>query len=219
MERVLAERAGRAQGVVTRRELCGEGAVLFGRAAGHLLALLRGEAPPPEVITRTERRIEGIRTRRSRNLEAADVMVFRGIPVTTVPRTLVDLASVLRLHPLARACHEAGVHYRTTPRQVEPVLRRRPNSPGAGQLHEVMGGKVRVTLSKLESTFLALLRAAGLPLPLTNVVAGGRRVDCRWAEHRLTVELDSFRFHNSRYSWEQDRKREREARLLLGCPA
>jgi hypothetical protein len=37
-------------------------------------------------------------------------------------------------------------------------------------------------------------------------------VDCRWPEHRLTVELDSYQFHNSRYSWEQDRRREREAR-------
>jgi hypothetical protein len=37
-------------------------------------------------------------------------------------------------------------------------------------------------------------------------------VDCRWPEHKLTVELDSYGFHNSRYSWEQDRRREREAR-------
>jgi hypothetical protein len=36
-------------------------------------------------------------------------------------------------------------------------------------------------------------------------------VDCRWPEHRLTVELDSYRFHNSRHAWEQDRRREREA--------
>jgi hypothetical protein len=56
------------------------------------------------------------------------------------------------------------------------------------------------------------LRNAGLPLPRTNKLAGGRRVDCRWPEQRLTVELDSYRFHNSRYSWEQDRRREREAR-------
>jgi hypothetical protein len=51
-----------------------------------------------------------------------------------------------------------------------------------------------------------------LPLPLTNRPAGGRRVDCRWPEHQLTVELDGYRFHNSRHSWEQDRRREREAR-------
>ncbi len=54
---------------------------------------------------------------------------------------------------------------------------------------------------------------AGLPLPITNRVASACRVDCRWPEHRLTVELDSYRFHNSRYSWEQDRRREREARM------
>ena len=47
---------------------------------------------------------------------------------------------------------------------------------------------------------------------MTNRPAGGRRVDCRWPEQRLTVELDGYRFHNSRHSWEQDRRREREAR-------
>jgi hypothetical protein len=67
-------------------------------------------------------------------------------------------------------------------------------------------------LSKLEARFVKLLRANGLPLPLTNRPAGGRRVDCRWPDHRLTVELDSYTFHNSRHSWEQDRRREREAR-------
>ncbi len=36
-------------------------------------------------------------------------------------------------------------------------------------------------------------------------------MDCRWPEHRLTVELDSYRYHRSRHAWEQDRRREREA--------
>lgn len=75
-----------------------------------------------------------------------------------------------------------------------------------------MGGDVHVTLSYLERAFLKLLRAAPLPLPVTNRVASGRRVDCRWPEQRLTVELNSYRFHNSRYAWEQDYRREREAR-------
>lgn len=73
-------------------------------------------------------------------------------------------------------------------------------------------GDVHVTLSKLEARFLELLRAEGRALPITNKPAGGRRVDCRWPEHRLTVELDGYQFHNSRHSWEQDRRREREAR-------
>ena len=41
---------------------------------------------------------------------------------------------------------------------------------------------------------------------------GSYRVDCRWPEHALTVELDGYRYHHSRHAWEQDRRREREAR-------
>jgi very-short-patch-repair endonuclease len=129
-----------------------------------------------------------------------------------VPRTLVDIAAALSPEALARACHEAGVRYRTTPVQVEAVLDERPNVKGARKLRRVIHGDVHVTLSRIEARALGLLRDEGLPLPLTNRPAGGRRVDCRWPEHRLTVELDGYRFHNSRYSWEQDRRREREAR-------
>ncbi len=132
--------------------------------------------------------------------------------MTTVPRTLVDISSVLSFNALARACHEAGVRYGTTPNMVEAVLARRPNAPGTRKLRRVIHGDVHVTLSKLEARFLELLRTEGLPLPVTNRPAGGRRVDCRWPEHRLTVELDGYQFHNSRHSWEQDRQREREAR-------
>jgi very-short-patch-repair endonuclease len=189
---------------------CGEGAVLRGRAAGFLLSLIKGHPPAPEEITRTERRVNGITTHRCRRLHPRDVITFRCIPVTSVPRTLVDLAAVLTLDALARACHEAGVRYRTTPRHVEAVLWR--TAPGASNLRTVMNGDAHVTLSQLERAFLKLLRDADLPLPVTNRVAGGKRVDCRWPELKLTVELDSYRFHNSRYAWEQDRERERQAR-------
>jgi hypothetical protein len=192
---------------------CGEGALLSGRAAGHLLGLLKGPAPGPEVTTPTERRIEDIRTRRSGNIDRRDATAFRGIPVTTVSRTVVDLAAVLAPDELARACHEAGVLHGTRPTEVEAVLARRPNSPGAAALRRVLRGEVHVTLSKLERRFLELLRAAGFVLPETNRPAGGRRVDCRWPEQRLTVELDSYRYHQSRHAWEQDRRREREARV------
>jgi very-short-patch-repair endonuclease len=190
----------------------GEGALLSGRAAGHLLGLLKGKAPPPEVTASTERRIKGVKTRRRRRGEPPDATTWRGIPTTTVPRTLVDLASLLPLNALARACHEAGVIHDTTPRQVDRVLAQRPNAHGAGNLRKILHGDVHVTLSKLERRFLDRLREAGLPLPTTNRPAGGRRVDCRWPELRLTVELDGYRYHRSRYAWELDRRREREAR-------
>jgi very-short-patch-repair endonuclease len=191
---------------------CGDDAFLRGRAAAYLLALLKSQPPPPEVMAPTKRSIEGIVTSRYRSLHRDEVMRWRGIPVTSVARTLVDLAPVLPLDELARACHEAGVRLRTTPRHVEAVLRRRPTAPGAAKLRAVMNGDARVLLSKLESGFIALLREDDLPLPETNRPAGSHYVDCRWPDHRLTVELDSFRYHNSRQSWERDRHREREAR-------
>ena len=191
---------------------CGEGALLCGPAAGHLWGILKGAASPPEVTAPTQRRVKGVKTRRARREGTRDATKCRGIPVTTVPRTLVDLASLLSLDALARACHEAGVKYRTTPRQVDAVLARRKNIPGAAKLRSVLHGDVHVTLSALERRFLKLLKEANLPLPETNRPAGGRRVDCRWPDHRLTVELDSYRYHNSRHAWELDRRREREAR-------
>jgi very-short-patch-repair endonuclease len=190
---------------------CGEGALLSGRAAAHLFGLLKGPAPPPEVSAPRQRRVEGIRTRRCRRPDPRDATSWRGIPTTTVPRILVDLAAVLAEDDLARACHEAGVRYRTTPREVDAVLARRPGSRGAGKLRRVLRGDVRVTLSALERRFLQHLREAALPLPRTNRPAGGRRVDCRWPEERLTVEVDSYRYHSSRHAWELDRRREREA--------
>ena len=103
------------------------------------------------------------------------------------------------------------MRHRTTPAMVEAVLARRPNTRGAAKLRRVLHGDVHVTLSKLERRFLDLLTEDGLVLPQTNRPAGGRRVDCRWPEQRLTVELDSYRYHHSRHAWEQDRRREREA--------
>jgi len=184
---------------------CGEGALLSGKAAGYLYGLLKGSPPPPEVTTPTERNVKGIKTRRSKTAQGT---TYRGIPITTVAQTLIDLAAELNLDDLARACHEAGVRHGTTPRQVERLL---TTQPGAGKLRTIMRGDTHVTLSKLERRFLELLKAHGLPLPITNKVASGRRVDCHWPG-KLTIEIDSYTFHNSRHSWEHDRKREREAR-------
>jgi very-short-patch-repair endonuclease len=189
---------------------CGKNAVLSGEAAGYLWGLIKGTAPPPEVTAPTNRKIKGVHTRRARRAET-EATTRHGIPITTVPRTLVDLASMLSSADLARACHEAGVLHGTTPRRVEAVLEHRPNTPGAKQLRKVMHGEVHVTLSRLERRFLKRLDEAGLPRPVTNKPAGGRRVDCRWPDHRLTVELDSYRYHRSRHAWERDRRREREA--------
>jgi len=190
---------------------CGDGALLCGRAAAYLLGLVAGAVVPrAEVVVRGQRRVAGVRVRRSR--ASGDAFTWRGVPVTSPARTMVDLASVLSLGALARAFHEAGIRHGTTPDHVEEVLARRANSPGARNVRAVIHGDEPVTLSVLERRFLRLLRHNGLPLPETNRRVGGRLIDCRWPEHRLTVELDGYRYHRSRHAWEQDRRREREAR-------
>jgi hypothetical protein len=87
---------------------CGPDAALSGRAAAHLLRLLTQAPSEPEITAPTERRHPGLRCRRVRGLDPRDVTRVRGIPVTTVPRTLVDIAADLGEDGLARACHEAA---------------------------------------------------------------------------------------------------------------
>jgi hypothetical protein len=191
---------------------CGEGSLLAGRAAAHLFGLLKQPPPMPEVHCPRDRRISGVITHRMRRTDLVDATGWRRIPVTTVQRTIVDLAAVLEEDELARAVHEADVRHRTTPNQVERVLGRRHNWPGARKLRRVIWGEVPVTLSRLESRFLQRLRAASLPQPEVNRRVDGRYVDCRWVVNHLTVELDGYRYHRSRHAWEQDRDRERDAR-------
>jgi hypothetical protein len=191
---------------------CGEGAVLGGRAAGYLWGIVKGRPPKPVVLTRTERRIPHLLTRRCKRLDRRDVTEHKGIPVTTVPRTIVDLAGELHIDDLARVCHEAGVKYRTTPRQVGQALQRKPNAPGAAKLHAILGGKTPITLSIVEKRLFDGLKAAGLPLPEVNKRTDGRCLDLRWPKERLTVEVLSYRYHHSTHAWENDHRGQRLAR-------
>ena len=193
---------------------CGSDAYLLGRAAAYHQALtpLARTPPPPEVMCGTERRVQGVRTRHVRDIHPLEVAEYRGIPITTVPRTLLDFAATAPEEEVARAVHEAQVKHRTKPSYVLAVLDRHPRMKGTGKLRRALSGETPVTLSRLETRFLELLRAAAItPPPEVNRRAGSKRVDFRWPGV-LTVELDSFTFHNSLYSWEQDRIREREAR-------
>jgi hypothetical protein len=180
---------------------CGDEALLSGLAAAWLWGLVKGLAPPPEVSAPKERRIKGVRVRRVRQLGKGDGTICRRIPVTTVPDTLVRVSSLLSFDELARAAHEATVRYRITRVQGAPQ-----------RLKAILEGDAPILLSQLERGFRAVLRKDGLDLPITNRRAGAHYVDCRWRDHKLTVELDSYRFHRTRLAWEQDRRRDREAR-------
>jgi hypothetical protein len=189
---------------------CGDGAALCGLAAAHLLGIVRKKAPA-QVIAPRERKVQGLRTRRCRDLPRREVTRWRGIPVTTPERTLVDLAAVLSLEDLALACHNAGVRHHTTPRRVKAVLERRPNAEGAAKFVPIFTGDAPAILSWMEGRALELLAQAGLPRPEVNRKRGAHYVDLRWPSERLTVELVSYRFHNSRHAWEDDHRRRRAA--------
>ncbi len=189
----------------------GAGAVLSHRAGAHLLRLLPGAPSTPEITVPTlaHRRRPGIVIHRVRALHELDCSRLDGIPITTVPRVLLDLAPSRPAAELTRACHEAWVKHGTGPRQIEPSIARNPTKQGARRLRRALASDA--TLSTLEDRFLKLLRGHGLPLPRTNVDCGGDKVDCHWPEHDLTVELLSYRFHASRRAFEQDVARRRRS--------
>jgi very-short-patch-repair endonuclease len=189
----------------------GEGALLCGLAAAYIWGLLGRSQPFPEVLSLRNRAIRGVITHRARHIDPADRKHHRGIPVTSVERTLVDLAAVLCLDALARASHEAEARHGTSARDVAAVLARRPRAPGTPKLRSIYVGDAHVILSRLERDFLDVLLEERLPLPVTNRRKGSYYVDCRWEQYRLTVELDGFQFHHSRHAWERDRDRERQA--------
>ena len=191
----------------------GNGAFLSHEPAAYLLRIVRRPPPAPEVTIASGhgRRRPGIRIHRS-SLPALDVAQLECIPITIAPRVLLDLAPRLPAEELARACHEAWVHHRVTPRQVEACIARNPHKPAIAHLRLALGSDV--TLSALESGFLALLDGQGLPRPRTNVDRRGDKVDCHWPALDLTVELMSYRHHATRHAFETDLARRRRSSHL-----
>lgn len=190
---------------------CGAGAYLFGAPAGYAQRLVRMRPIRPAVRTLTERRIEGIDTRRTRGADRRDVCRHLRIPMTTVPATLVDLAEVLDEDGLTWACHQADVLHGVTAPSILAALSRRHRPMGADRLRRAVGEDAVLRLSELERRFHTLLAQQDLPLPQTNRRIGSFLLDCRWRVPALTVELQSYRFHRTRHAWLRDHRREREA--------
>jgi hypothetical protein len=182
----------------------GAGAVLSHRAAAYLLKLLRGAPPAPEITvpTTAHRRRPGVIVHRVRSLPWHDTFVLAGIPITAVPRVLLDLTGSLGPEELTRACHEAWVQHRTRPAHVEACIARNPTKKGAAKLRRALGSDV--TLSDLEDAFVKLVKTHELPVPRTNIDVRGDKVDCHWPALGLTVELITYRFHATRDGFEKD---------------
>lgn len=189
----------------------GDGAAVSHGSAGHAFHVLARRPWRPEVTVPTTagRTREGIVLHRVTALHAADVTLLQGIAITTVPRMLLDLSPRLTPVELTRACHEAWIRYRVTPRDIEACIARNPAKKGAAKLRRALGADV--ILSDLEKGFLALLEGHGLPLPRTNIDHAGDKVDCHWPRLGLTIELLSYRFHASRRAFEDDVARRRRS--------
>ena len=202
---VLGHPSREAKGVYMSAVLAaGRDVALSHRPVGYLRRVFRGGTPPrPEVTTSAAsgRKRPGIRIHRSA-LHRLDVETIEGIPVTTLPRMLLDLAPRLSPEQLARACHEAWIRHGTSPPMVEACIARNPGKPGAAKLLRAM--LADVTLSVLEDAFVALLERYNLPAARTNIDVRGDKVDCHWPQLGVTIELLSYRFHASRQAFEAD---------------
>jgi very-short-patch-repair endonuclease len=151
-----------------------------------------GEAPRPR---------PGLRIHRSHSLNAA---VQDGLPLTTPARTLQDLATVLPQHELDRATEQAQVLRLATRHEVAA----QPGRRGSRALRAALREEPTITRSEAERRLLALIKAARLPPPETNVTVHGFEVDLLWRSERLIVEVDGFAFHSTRHAFERDRARD-----------
>jgi hypothetical protein len=190
----------------------GEGGRLSYRSGAMLWSIRRTERGLIEVTSPRGRALPGIQRHRA-ELPSDEVTVHRGIPVTTVARTLLDLATVLTAQQLARAVNETEVQRLLDPLPLSALLQRYPRRAGVPALRELLGQRVTVTRSELEKRFLEFLADAGLPLPDTNahIQVNGiwHEVDCLWTAQRLIVELDGRNVHDTHQTFESDRARDR----------
>jgi hypothetical protein len=190
----------------------GPGAVLSHREAAALQQLRPSNRTLVDVTVASQRRVPGIQLHRAA-VPANEVTAVAGIPVTSVARTLVDLAGVVSATTLRKVIDEAERSNRLDLTSVEDVLTRIRHRRGRG--HETMrhaladfrAAAATVTYSALEERFVTLLDAHGLPRPLTNANLHGIQVDAYWPSQRVVVELDGWAFHHTRQAFQRDRER------------
>jgi very-short-patch-repair endonuclease len=193
---------------------CGEGAVVSHRSAAsslwHLIDVI--DDLIDITIPRSNRRRPGLRVHRSRMLGSDDTQVVRGVPVTSVPRTLVDLAETAPDRDLERAFDEAITRRLTTTASIGAAVQRLHGRRGTSRLQVLLDRNTEpaFTRSEAEERLLALIREAGLPPADVNGRVVGHTVDFLWRDDRLIVGVDGYRFHSTRTAFERDRKRDAE---------
>jgi len=133
----------------------------------------------------------------------------KGLPVTTVPRTLLDIASMVPFGRLRRALAEVEYQGLADLDHVASIAGRgRVGSRALTRALMLHRPELARTLSELEERFLALCERYGIPLPEVNVTICGLMVDALWCEQRVVVELDGLASHSSAAAIGRDRGRD-----------
>jgi transcriptional regulator with AbiEi antitoxin domain of type IV toxin-antitoxin system/uncharacterized protein DUF559 len=198
---------------------CGAGGALSHRSAADLHGLRKTIRQRIDVIVpgRAWHVRPGIDCHCSVNLGPEDITTVDAIPVTTVARTLLDLAAIVRRRHVERALDQAEVLEVFDLRALADQLARNPHHPGAGTLRAILDthtAGTTVTWSHLEELCLEATRVAGVAPPEVNAWVdpgdGERpiRPDFVWRAQRVTVEADGFGVHKTRQAFEDDRRRD-----------
>jgi very-short-patch-repair endonuclease len=193
-----------------------EGAALAGRSAGVTYEMLRPEPQTPIeiIVSGNKARLPGVIVHRSRTLTPADLRIRHGLPVTCPARTLLDLAAPragLSDRQLEVAYDRAVIARLVAAADVNGQIERNRGHPGRRRLATLLAahtGATTITRSDAEERLLGLLRRAQLPLPALNQPLLGFEVDFLWAAQRLVVEVDGYRYHSTRGSFERDHRKD-----------
>jgi very-short-patch-repair endonuclease len=156
------------------------------------------------------------------NVPEDERAVEEGIPVTSVHRTIFDLAASLSVDEVVAMIKEAEYLNRWDRLSLPDLLERYPGKRGSRKVRlaldritEEPPGRTR---SKLEERFAPFLRRHHLPLPRFNdwILLGPKRyqVDCHWPHLHLIVELDGWEGHSTRSAFQDDRARDRALKVV-----
>jgi hypothetical protein len=191
----------------------GPGSLLSYHSAGWLWGIWKGAPKPIHVTAFVPRHHvppKGLIRHRARNWDAADQAIVEGIPVTTVARTILDLAWKLPADRLRRVLERAEDLRLLDLDELRAVVERNRGHPGAKPLRSALAGYgPRIfTRSEFERRFVERLVAAGLPRPATGWNEVGHEIDVYWPERRFGIELDAFETHGTRDAFERDHDRD-----------
>lgn len=190
----------------------------FSAAQIHTISFAPIDRASVTVHSRTTHRFPGVQVFRCSDMRDSHVSESRGLPMTTVERTVVDLASVVSKHRLAVIVDDLLAARRTTLHQLDEVLEdvARKGKPGVRAMRSVLversGTASRQT--KLEAVGELILRNSDLPSFKTEYPIPwhpDRRYDVAFVTAKLAIEWDSFRWHSQERVFQSDRERDREA--------